>query len=97
MIERRDLLAFNFYKKEKFDGSYLGMRYRIQKIKEEDEKELFAVFTWDGPYSFAVTADEGKVEKHFAFEEDSLDEITEYLNRVYEENKDNWHIGICGI
>ncbi len=94
MIQRKDLLAFNFYKKEKFTGSYQGMRYLIQKTEDEDEQKVFSVYTWRGPYNFASTAEELKVEKRFPFEEKSLQEITDYLNRVYEENKGNWPVGI---
>lgn len=35
MITNEDILNMNFYKKEKFTGSYLGMRYLIQKAVEE--------------------------------------------------------------
>lgn len=31
MIQNDDILNMNFYKKEKFTGSYQGMRYLIQK------------------------------------------------------------------
>ena len=53
MIKRKDLLAFNFYKKEKFTGSYHGMRYLIQKA-EEGEETFFSVYTWSGPGSLTV-------------------------------------------
>ena len=84
MIERKDLLAFNFYKKEKFTGSFCGMRYLIGK-EQNDGVDLFAVFTWRGPYGFAATTEE-KEKKLFAFTEESLEEITAYLNQVYEKN-----------
>ncbi len=82
MIHRNDLLTFNFYKKERFTGSFCGMRYLIQK-EAEDDTEVFAVFTWPGPYNFASTADDLKVKKTFPFREESLEEIAEYLNHVY--------------
>ncbi|MBC5714671.1 GNAT family acetyltransferase [Roseburia sp. BX1005] len=93
MIKRKDLLAFNFYKKEKFTGSYHGMRYLIQKA-EEGEETFFSVYTWSGPFNFATTEDEKKTEKRFPFQEDSLEAITNYLNEVYEADKGNWPNGI---
>ena len=36
MITPEDVLNLNFYKKEKFTGSYKGMRYLIQKDHEEE-------------------------------------------------------------
>ena len=44
MIKRKDLLAFNFYKKEKFTGSYHGMRYLIQKAEEGEENIFFGIY-----------------------------------------------------
>lgn len=83
MIERSDLLAFHFYKKEKFTGSYCGMRYLIEKTTE-GEAELFAVYTWPQPYNFEATLQEDKCRKTFPFTAESLEEITDYLNRIYE-------------
>ena len=39
MIQNDDILNMNFYKKEKFTGSYQGMRYLIQKDQEEDAED----------------------------------------------------------
>ena len=45
MITNEDILNMNFYKKEKFTGSYRGMRYLIRKdsVPEED---VFSVTVW---------------------------------------------------
>ena len=83
MIQRKDLLSFDFYKKEKFTGSFCGMRYLIEK---EEDTEQFAVYTWPGPYSFAATQ-EKKEKAVFPFAKESLTEITDYLNQVYLEGE----------
>ena len=36
MIERTDIFNINFYKKERFHGSYKGMHYRIEKYEPEE-------------------------------------------------------------
>ena len=38
MITNEDILNMNFYKKERFTGSYRGMRYLIRKasVREDD-------------------------------------------------------------
>ena len=41
MITPEDILNLNFYKKEKFTGSYKGMRYLIQKDHEEESGKFF--------------------------------------------------------
>ena len=52
MIQNDDILNMNFYKKEKFTGSYQGMRYLIQKDQEEDAEDenvkhdIFRVTIW---------------------------------------------------
>ena len=35
MIERTDIFNINFYKKERFHGSYKGMHYRIEKYEPD--------------------------------------------------------------
>lgn len=89
MIARKDLLAFDFYKKERFTGSCRGMRYLIQKTQEGDENQ-FTVFVWPGPYNFETTPEESKIKKTFPFTEEALTEIADYLNQVYEERKGDW-------
>lgn len=93
MIKRKDLLTFHFYKKETFTGSYQGMRYRIQKAKE-GEADLFSVATWPGPYCFAATEEEKITTKTFPFQENSLQEITDYLNAVYQQGRESWPDGV---
>lgn len=93
MISPQDLLSFAFYKKEKFTGSFRGMRYLIQKASENDS-DIFEIFTWPGPYNFASTEDSKKIRKTFPFEADSLEGIAAYLNHIYESGKDSWPTGI---
>lgn len=93
MIQRKDILAFNFYKKEKFTGSYCGMRYLIQKSTENDS-DIFSVTTWPGPYNYAATPEELRTEKQFPFTDEALNDITDYLNATYEAKKDDWPGGI---
>ena len=41
MITAEDILNMNFYKKEKFTGSYKGMRYLVKKEKDDAENDIF--------------------------------------------------------
>ena len=86
MILRKDLLAFNYYKKEKFTGSFCGMRYLIRR-DQRDGADIFSVWTWPGPYNFDTTLPEQKTEKTFPFTKEALDEIVDYLNMTYESSK----------
>ena len=68
MITNDDILNMNFYKKEKFTGSYLGMRYLIKKDSEPEAEaapangeeasepkmmDVFRATIWPGPYNYA--------------------------------------------
>lgn len=48
MIQRKDLLTFQFYKKEKFTGSFRGMRYLIQK--KALMKLIYSLYTSGSDY-----------------------------------------------
>ena len=89
MIQRKDLLAFPYYKKKEFTGSYCGMRYLIRR-EQEGEETLFFVYTWPGPYNFAFTPEEKKTKRRFPFTEQSLEKIAEYLNCTYQEREGKW-------
>lgn len=52
MITAEDILNMNFYKKEKFTGSYKGMRYLVKKEKDDAENDIFRATVWPGPYNF---------------------------------------------
>ena len=60
MIERTDIFNINFYKKERFHGSYKGMHYRIEKYEPEEGDTVLRVTVWPGPYNFDTTPDEQK-------------------------------------
>ena len=85
MIERKSLLALNFYKSSPFTGSDGNLRYRIEKVQlpigdgEETETKLQAT-VWPGPFAFANTDDEKKTTFMAAFSEEGLQEITDWIN-----------------
>ena len=88
MIQNDDILNMNFYKKEKFTGSYQGMRYLIQKDQEEDAEDenvkhdIFRVTIWPGPYNFASTADDLKSSAVFPFTPEGKEQVVGWLNAV---------------
>jgi hypothetical protein len=94
MIEREELLAFEFYKKKPFKGSDKGARYMITKKNREtgetDEEgnpvtvTVLAAYSWPEPFSFEATKDEVKEEKDFPFSEEGLDEARGWLNEIHD-------------
>ncbi|MFV0465052.1 MAG: hypothetical protein ACK5ML_03175 [Lachnospiraceae bacterium] len=89
MIETNDLLAFSFYKKNRFTGSHKNMRYRIQKTTLE-EADYFEVILWKGPYVLEKSVAQEIISNSFPFEKESLHSIADYLNQIYLEKKNFW-------
>lgn len=96
MITNEDILNMNFYKKEKFTGSYQGMRYLIQKVSvpspEDAEKsiDLFQVHIWPGPYNFAATDDSQKTSATFPFTPEGKQQVVDWMNEQWRSRKKEW-------
>ena len=90
MIQNDDILNMNFYKKEKFTGSYQGMRYLIQKAQDEDESDIFRVTIWPGPYNFASTADDLKSSATFPFTPEGKEQVVSWLNEQWSARRTEW-------
>lgn len=82
MITTEDVLNMNFYKKEKFTGSYKGMRYLLKKDTEEDEA-IFRCYVWPGPYNFASTPDEQKKTASFPFTVEGKQAAVDWMNEQW--------------
>ena len=93
MIERNTLYHLAFYQKTYFSGSYLGMRYRIEKKEDDKSSPLFLVTIFPGPFCYEVTPDEKKQTKTFPFSEEGLSEICSYLNDSYSQSPELWESG----
>ena len=89
MIQRSDILSIPFLKKSAFTGSYLGMRYRLEKWKSK-ETESLRVAVWCGPYNYDVTEECKKEYGEFPFSEEGIQGAVEWLNRKWEKEKEKW-------
>ena len=87
MIDRKDILSLNFYKKTKFTGSCQGMCYLIRKESKEDGSQMLKAYLWPGPYAFAATDDSLKQSEEFEFSDEGLSQVTAWLNLKIEEFK----------
>lgn len=84
MIERRDVMPVNFLKKEKFTGSFLGMRYRMEKTdRGEGNDPVLTVTVWPEPFSYDATPEEQKTREEFSFTEDGICSGVDWLNEQY--------------
>lgn len=88
MIEKKDL-HLNFIKKEAQTGSFRGMRYLLQRKKEEGEDRLETVL-WPEPLCFVKTPESEKQRQCFPLTDEGLEEVVAWLNREYETQRDRW-------
>ena len=89
MLKREDFMPIPYLKKAKFTGSYQGMRYRLRKKEEGEEKFLEAVI-YPEPFCFEVTAEEEKEARDFPFTKEGYDGVVAWLNEQYEAQKERW-------
>ena len=88
MITTEDILNMNFYKKEKFTGSYKGMRYLVKKEKDDAENDIFRATVWPGPYNFATTPDDQKLSTAFPFTEEGKQQAVDWMNKQWSSRKE---------
>ena len=74
MLEVKNFMPINFLKKEKFTGSFHGMRYRMEKAETEEGSRL-GVCIWPEPFSF---------------DEEGIAAGVDWLNERYESEKEKW-------
>lgn len=89
MIQRSDILSIPYMKKAVFTGSYQGMRYRLEKVRTEEEEQLQAAI-WDAPYSFDVTPEKRKEYQCFPFSEEGICQAVDWLNDKWQQQPERW-------
>lgn len=90
MLELKDFMPVNFLKKEKFTGSYKGMRFRMEKLEKEGEETVLFVSIWPEPYNYDSTAEEEKEHREFSFDADGIAGGVDWLNERYEKEQARW-------
>ena len=79
MLDVKDVLSLEFYKKSPFHGSYKGIRYRIEKVENDDEDSLKCT-TWPEPYGFEATDESLKEYYEASFSNEGLKDIVSHIN-----------------
>lgn len=86
MISRADILSMEFLKKSAYTGSHQGMRYRLEKVEQEEERQL-KVTVWPEPYNFSATPQTEKTSHLFSFDEDGVEDSIAWMNDILFEQK----------
>ena len=106
MIDKSSFHILNFVKKEPYSGSMDGMRYMIKRVKGEPPAEpvigedgqpaevkvpdRIEVIIWPEPYCLAVTDDSLKTHEFFELNEDGVEDVADWLNKMMFDRADEW-------
>lgn len=98
MLERSEYMPLGYFKKQKWTGSYQGMRFLFHRVTEtisesEDEKkeeDYLEVVCWKEPFSYEVTPEEEKTRKQFPLSEEGREAAIVWLEEQYESRQEEW-------
>lgn len=101
MLERSEYMPLEYFKKQKWTGSYRGMRFLFHKVTEElqekpdgetmeQEQIRLEVVVWNEPFSYEKTPEEKKTRQRFEFSEEGRELAIQWLEKEYEENQETW-------
>ncbi len=93
MLELKDFMPINFLKKEKFTGSYKGLRFRMEKLEEDGETSLL-VSVWPEPYSYEFTPEAEKEHLKTAFDADGIARGVDWINERLTVEKERWRAAL---
>ena len=102
MIERRDVMPLNYYKKLGFSGSHKGMRFMLRKAvetmeiqgengeKQERPVDKLEAVIWPQPFNIEVTPDDEKQKERFPFTDEGILMAIQWLNEQYQAQRERW-------
>lgn len=101
MLERSEYMPLEYLKKQKWSGSFRGMRFLLHKVVETRQEEVdgetkdveqvwLEAVTWKEPYSYEATPDDEKTRNRFEFSEAGREASILWLEQEYEEHQDEW-------
>lgn len=89
MILREDILSMEYLKKTEFTGSHQGMRYRLEGIRQGEEKALQTT-VWPEPFNYWKTPEDQKEREVFPFTEEGVVAAVEWMNERLREEPEKW-------
>ncbi len=90
MLELKDFMPVNYLKKERFTGSYNGMRFCMEKSDHEGGDTQLSVAVWPEPYGYDATAEEQKTRIEFTFDAEGIAKGVDWLNQQYAGQAERW-------
>lgn len=88
MIDKEKFNVLNYVKMEEYTGSMDGMRYMLKAMGKEE----FEAIIWPEPNAYAYTEEKLKTRKRFPLTREGIEDVADYLNEFYLQNKDLWEL-----
>lgn len=90
MIDEKEILPFNFFSYGGvYSGGHNGMRYMIKRTGKKPDFIINAM-VWCGPYASTAVNPKDITQKEFEYSEEGRKEAIEWIQKMYEERKDEW-------
>lgn len=101
MLERSEYMPMEYIKKQKWTGSYRGMRFMLHKVIEKQQEEVdgetkevelvrLEAVIWKEPYSYEATVEEGKTRQRFEFSDEGREMAITWLEQEYDNRQEEW-------
>lgn len=101
MLERTEYMPLEFLKKQKWSGSFQGMRFLLHKVEEvrqepvegeeQERKEVWLeAVVWKEPYSYEATDEDAKLRKRFSFDDAGREQAILWLEEIYDNRQEEW-------
>lgn len=106
LLERSEYMPLEYIRKQKWSGSFQGMRFLLHRIveekpedageasepegKQEKEQVFLEAIVWKEPYSFEATPEEEKQRHRFPFSEEGRKLAISWLEDTYEHHREEW-------
>ena len=91
MLDRAEYMPLQYMVKQRWSGSYSGMRFLFQKqtveVNEKTE-EVLEVIYWKEPYSYECTAEDEKTRQQFPLTEEGREAAITWLEEEYAAQED---------
>lgn len=94
MLEEKEFMPIGYIKKQKWTGSYQGMRFMFRPVErvinEEQSTKVLEASVWREPFSFEATPEEEKIYQDFDLSEEGRQKAIAWITKVYEEHEEEY-------
>lgn len=106
MLEHSEYMPLQYIKKQKFSGSYRGMRFLFHRVEEvvtrevtledgstetqEESTAYLEVVHWKEPFSYECTQEDLKTRQRFPFSEEGREQGIAWLEKEYADKEEMW-------